>query len=79
MILLKRQSERQKMEQKIEQVHLGYVEEISDLKEEIDELDGMAKLVNIPYAEDATKLLFGYIKETQKIDLKHINKIIFLL
>lgn len=46
-----------------------------DEKEEIDDLEGMAKLAKIPYAEDATKLLFKYIKETQKIELKHINKI----
>lgn len=45
-------------------------------EEETDiELEGMAKLAKIPYAENATKLLFNYIKETQKMDLKHINKI----
>ncbi len=45
-------------------------------EEETDiELEGMAKLAKIPYAENATKLLFSYIKETQKMELKHINKI----
>lgn len=46
-----------------------------DDEEDLDELEGMAKLAKIPYAENATKLLFGYIKDTQKIELKHINKI----
>lgn len=44
-------------------------------EEEDIELEGMAKLAKIPYAENATKLLFSYIKETQKMQLKHINKI----
>ena len=41
----------------------------------VSEIDGMVALAHIPYAEDATKLLLGYIKDTQKIELKHINKI----
>ena len=46
-----------------------------DEEDEVPELEGMAKLAKIPYAENATRLLFNYIKETQKIELKHINKI----
>lgn len=46
-----------------------------DSEDETLELEGMAKLAKIPYAENATKLLFNYIKETQKIELKHINKV----
>ncbi len=46
-----------------------------DEEEELTNIDGMAKLAKIPYAEDATKLLFSYIKDTQKIELKHINKV----
>ena len=32
-------------------------------------------LSKMPYANEATSLLLSYIKETQKIDLKHINNI----
>lgn len=46
-----------------------------DEEDEILDLEGVAKLAKIPYAENATKLLFSYIKETQKIELKHINRI----
>ena len=46
-----------------------------DSEDETLELEGMAKLAKIPYAENATKLLFNYIKETQKKELKHINKV----
>ena len=34
-------------------------------------------LEKLAYAKDATKLLFLYIKETQKIDMKHISNIDF--
>ncbi len=51
-----------------------YITNREDEEEDI-ELEGMAKLAKIPYAENATKLLFSYIKETQKMQLKHINKI----
>ena len=46
-----------------------------DEEDEVPELEGKANLAKIPYAENATRLLFNYIKETQKIELKHINKI----
>ncbi len=58
----------------INQKFKTYITERDEL-EDIKNLEGMAKLAKIPYAENATKLLFGYIKDTQKIDLKHINKI----
>ena len=36
---------------------------------------GYEKLEKMPYAREASKLLFAYIKETQKIDMKHISNI----
>ena len=41
---------------------------------EID-IQGFSELDKLVYAKDATRLLLLYIKETQKIDLKHINLI----
>ncbi|MBQ8299665.1 MAG: DNA mismatch repair protein MutS [Clostridia bacterium] len=36
---------------------------------------GYESLEKMPYAREASKLLFAYIKETQKIDMKHISNI----
>ncbi len=48
---------------------------IRELSEIDIEIEGFDKLKNLSYAQDATKLLLLYIKETQKIDMKHINNI----
>ncbi len=39
------------------------------------EINGADKLEKFPYANEASKMLFAYLKETQKIDLKHITSI----
>ncbi len=36
---------------------------------------GYEKLKEYPYAKEASKLLFAYIRETQKIDMKHISSV----
>ena len=38
-------------------------------------ISGYEKLDKMPYAREASKILFSYIKETQKIDMKHISSI----
>ena len=38
-------------------------------------ISGYDKLEKMPYAREASKMLFSYIKETQKIDMKHISNI----
>ena len=38
-------------------------------------ISGYEKLEKMPYAREASKMLFSYIKETQKIDMKHISSI----
>ena len=38
-------------------------------------VNGFDKLEKLVYAKEATRLLFAYIKETQKIDMKHISNI----
>ena len=50
------------------------MKDLSDEKITI-KAEGYEKLSKIGYAQDATNLLFEYIKETQKIDMKHINHI----
>ena len=43
----------------------------------LNDLEEIYKFIEekYPYAKEATKLLLGYIKETQKIDMKHISNI----
>ena len=48
---------------------------LGNTEEEEIEVSGFENLEKLPYAKEATKLLFGYIKETQKVDMKHISKI----
>ena len=48
---------------------------ISEKEEEDVKINGYDKLANLVFAKEATKLLFSYIKETQKIDMKHISNI----
>ncbi len=50
---------------------------ITSKKEETEDVavTGFKELEKYPYAKEATKLLFAYIKETQKVDMKHISKI----
>ena len=45
--------------------------------DEFDSIDvnGFDKLEKKPFAKEATKLLLTYIKETQKVDMKHISNI----
>ena len=38
-------------------------------------VSGYEKLKDYPYAKEASKLLFAYIKSTQKIDMKHISNV----
>ena len=38
-------------------------------------ISGYEKLEKMPYAREASKMLFSYIRETQKIDMKHISSI----
>ena len=44
-------------------------------KVELFEAKGYQDVIKMPYAEKAMQILLEYIKATQKIDLKHINKI----
>jgi len=46
-----------------------------DNEEEIANIEENSELKDKPYAKEATRLLFTYIKETQKIELKHINTV----
>lgn len=66
-------------------VSLSEIKELSDklrtyitLGENVEDniaISGFETLEKMPYAKEATKLLLGYIKETQKIDMKHISNI----
>ena len=50
---------------------------VRDSFEEISNKEDIKKLEEKQNAKNATCLLLGYIKETQKIELKHINRISF--
>ena len=51
-----------------------YITLDQNAKEEVA-ISGYDALEKFPCAKEATKLLFSYIKETQKIDMKHISQI----
>lgn len=50
---------------------------ITTSTDEMDSIDvnGFSNLEKKPFAKEASKLLFTYIRETQKIDMKHISNI----
>ncbi|MBQ9313854.1 MAG: DNA mismatch repair protein MutS [Clostridia bacterium] len=60
--------------EKIKQRLKTYIS-VRDNEEEIPNIAQNVDLEEKPYAKDATKLLFAYIMETQKIELKHINQV----
>ena len=51
-----------------------YITTSTDEIENID-IHGFDKLDKKPFAKEATKLLLTYIRETQKVDMKHISNI----
>ena len=51
-----------------------YITTSTDETESID-IHGFDKLEKKPFAKEATKLLLTYIRETQKVDMKHISNI----
>ncbi len=51
-----------------------YITTSTDEIENID-IHGFDKLEKKPFAKEATKLLLTYIRETQKVDMKHISNI----
>ena len=60
---------------KILQDRLNTYVTLGSTEDENVQISGFEELEKYPYAKEATKLLLGYIKETQKIDMKHISNI----